>query len=181
MFAGVYRTTLDIGFPSLHCSFVYGTFEGFGLLILSYASNSKGCRNGILIAGVLAIVGVLMALFPTLFDSVRPLKSLGLGLIRVSISAQPTLILSIVSEITTLRIIQIVFCLSCIMHNIGRIFSSITYTKIHRSIDPFNGIDPELYPLVFILFPCCLISFFLSFLVNNSPRFFIENNFNKAE
>jgi hypothetical protein len=130
MFAGLYRTTLDIGFTSMHCSHVFAVFEGGGLLVVSWISNSKGCKKGIVIGGVVAVLGIFTALYPILAKKVEPLKSVGLGMIRMSVSVQPTLILCIISELTTPRIIQIVFCLSMIMHNVGRSLGAIIYNNI---------------------------------------------------
>jgi hypothetical protein len=66
MFAGIYRTTLDIGFSNLKCSYLYAVFEGIGLLIFSYTSNEKGCKNGILIAGIISLFGCVLIIYPIL-------------------------------------------------------------------------------------------------------------------
>lgn len=134
-------------------------------------------------SGICTLIGFLFTLFAVLGKSYQSLSNvptslgtIGIAIIGLSIYTQPSLLLCIVCELTTARAIQIVFSFSVAMFSIGKILA----VSVQNFIEQFYE-NVDLCLMLWILAPCCLLSFVLAIFINDSPRYFIENNIHRAE
>lgn len=177
MLAGIFKTIFELGFSSVQCPYALGIFEGIGLLFFCSLANLKGRKVGTIIGGIVSLIGFVLSLFAIMGNVPKAFATIGFAILSLSIYSQPCLILCIVCELTTLRAIQVVFSISLAMFSTGKIIG----TYFYNLIDEKNYQNPDLYISAFILAPACFLSITLGIFINDSPRYFIENNIHKAE